>query len=208
MQTLIFSFLAVLLGQPVRCDAQTAYDKALDYATFLNKTSKEEGPNQRLDYRQEMIVEGKEQTNIVYIYTKNKKYNIKIFIIKHNGTDSLFAYPEHVITNRKAHKVCRQYFAQVFKYEAYPRYEFRGSVAEHQPAATPEEPGKGPDWVMAAIQVETGKRGLTSIFHHMNPRDYAPQEASIIRKMNRDFDLLHRAVNDHAKSHNVPIIPD
>ena len=209
MKPLIFFLsLALLVGQSVHSDAQTAYDKALDYDAFLGKTIKENGLSQRLDYRQEMMVDGKKQTNIVYVYIKNKHYNIKVFIIKHNETDSLVTYPEQVVTNREVHRVCKTYFAKVFNYKEYPRYEYRGNVAESQPVAPTKELRKEPDWVMAATQMDTGKRGLRAIFHRMNPGDYAPKEAAIIRKMNRDFDVLHQAVREHAKANNLPIIPD
>ena len=195
--------MVLLLCCGIDCSAQTALVRALDYDTFLATSIREKGPNRRLNYREKVMINGQPQTQVVYLYTKGKHLALKAFVIRDNRPDSLIACAEQPVTNRRLRHVYAHYFAQVFRYKKYPRYEYEGPARQ----ASPVLPAAEPEWVVTAIQVETGKRGLKAIFHHMNPAGYEAEDASIIRKMNADFDALHKAIREYAQSTGLPLTP-
>lgn len=197
------AFTALLLCCSLGCSAQTALVRALDYDTFLAQPIREKGPNRRLDYRESVVVNGQKQTQVVYLYTKGKRLALKAFVIRDSLPDSLVAYAEQPVTSRGLRHVYARYFAQVYRYPKYPRYEYSG------PAEQPSSvlPAAEPKWVVTAIQVETGKQGLKAMYHHMNPASYEAEDAAIIRKMNADFDALHKAISEYAQSIGLPLSP-
>ncbi len=149
------------------------------------------------------MVNGQKQAQVVYLYTKSKHLALKVFVIRDNGLDSLIAYAEHPITNRRLRHVYARYFVHVFRYKKYPRYEYDGPAQQPSSAL----PAAAPEWVVTAIQVEIDKRGLKAFFHHINPAGYEAEDASIIRKMNADFEALHKAISEYAQSTGLPLTP-
>lgn len=197
------AIMALLLCCGMGCAAQTPFERALAYDTVLAKSTREKGSNRRLHYREEVVVNGQKQTQVVYLYTKGKHLALKAFVIRDNQPDSLVAYAEQLVTNRRLRHVYAHYFARVFRYKKYSRYEYRGHAEQPSTAL----PAAEPDWVVTAIQLEAGKRGLKAMYHHMNPTGYEAEDAAIIRKINVDFDALHKAITEYAQSIGLPLTP-
>ena len=196
-------FTALWLCCGMGCAAQTALERALDYDTVLAKTTREKGPNKRLNYHEEVMVTGQKQTRVVYLYTKGNHLALKAFVIRDNRPDSLITYAEQIVTNRRLRREYARYFGRVFRYKKRPRYEYNGPVEQLAAAL----PAAEPDWIVTAIQVEAGKPGRKAFFYHMNPTGYEAEDASIIRKMNADFEALHTAICEYAQATGLPLTP-
>ena len=197
------AFTALLMCCWICSYAQTAINQALAYDILLAKSVRDKGPNKRVNYCEEVVVNGRKQTNVVYVYASGKGLRLKAFIIKADRSDSLIACPEQTVASQKVRQVYERYCARVFRYKKYPRYEYNGS-GEEKPAALP---AAEPEWVVTAIQVETGKRALKAMFHRMSPAGYEAEDAAIIREMNSDFDAFHKAISEYAQSVGLPLAP-